>query len=293
MVREQDDKWSPLSRWWGQPTVPHRPHGTAVASSTSREDLQTLAPHPCGALTPSPSSLSDASAGRDWPPVDQFKQRAKAPSKLKRAALERDGQAGTWTTGSLLATDPRMARHGGEAQAEIRQRSGASAGVGTMRAEMPRVRSKAPYAAAPPDSGHARDGEETSTDYEMDEGIDKMDGVHSEEDEDDDERPLGSLLARQRSLRRSDRDDDDADAPPPAVRVRRGSEGYEVRPKVRAPPSTWAHELSDSEEEDGEVGWELDEQGDRRRTGARYNYYEPEAESSEELGSSDSDGSWE
>lgn len=74
--------------------------------------------------------------------------------------------------------------------------------------------------------------------------------------------------------------------PPPAVRLRRGSEGFEVRPVVVEPPS------GESEWEEGYVSeGELDEDGDRRPSGPRYRVYErePASASSDEFDSSESE----
>jgi hypothetical protein len=94
--------------------------------------------------------------------------------------------------------------------------------------------------------------------------------------------------------------------PDRSVRIRRGSEGYEIRPRRPSPPrpasrggyassaaglsdsSSW--ELAggaegvdyDSQEDDDEpeTEYEVDEEGDRRRVGARYKYYVREEDSS-------------
>lgn len=113
--------------------------------------------------------------------------------------------------------------------------------------------------------------------------------------EDDDNVPLGKLARggsldlrrRVQPLQLSDDED-----PQPAVRLRRGSEGYEVRP-VQA---GWAQtaSLADDEDTDGWVGGGftreglVDSDGDRIRSGPRYNQYEPEVDSEEWSGSEES-----
>lgn len=70
--------------------------------------------------------------------------------------------------------------------------------------------------------------------------------------------------------------------PPPAARVRRGSEGYEVRPMgyVVDPPDT--DQQADASWEDGYLGSDVDDEGNRSRHGPRYNIYEPASESGSE-----------
>ena len=78
--------------------------------------------------------------------------------------------------------------------------------------------------------------------------------------------------------------------PPAAVRLRRGSEGLEIRPVVRPEQSDqeWDH-LDDAYASEGD----LDADGDRMRAGPRYQTYErePPSESSGSGSNSDSGGS--
>ncbi|GAA5868652.1 hypothetical protein JCM8547_003769 [Rhodosporidiobolus lusitaniae] len=120
--------------------------------------------------------------------------------------------------------------------------------------------------------------------------------------------------------------DDDLD-PYRTVRIRRGSEGYEIRPRIahgagEAPPplerenrayvprvrtvgggeeggeSDGSWELAGGgdeeygEEEEEQEEWEIDEEGDRRRVGSRYKYYvrEEDSESDSEFELSGSEG---
>lgn len=89
-----------------------------------------------------------------------------------------------------------------------------------------------------------------------------------ESDADEEDIPLGEL-ARLRA------------DPSPAVRVRRGSEGYEVRPiGLGRPFEAVEEEYSDHSWEEGRISeGELDGEGDRMRRGPRYKRYE-RAESS-------------
>lgn len=68
------------------------------------------------------------------------------------------------------------------------------------------------------------------------------------------------------------------------VRVRRGSEGFEVRPANLGSSEGWE---GSSEEWERVSEGELDEDGDRRWVGERYKRYEAVASSSDE-GSTDS-----
>lgn len=71
------------------------------------------------------------------------------------------------------------------------------------------------------------------------------------------------------------------------MRVRRGSEGFEVRP-VRVGGSEGGSSEGWEQVEDGRVSeGDLDEEGDRRWVGERYKRYEAVASSSDE-GSTDS-----
>jgi hypothetical protein len=115
--------------------------------------------------------------------------------------------------------------------------------------------------------------------------------------------------ARARARAEAQQEEDDVD-PDRSVRIRRGSEGYEIRPRAPSPPregrsgnrvggeypsddSSW--ELaggeaeadgafdSQEDEEEPESEYEVDEEGDRRRVGARYKYYVREEDSESDL----------
>ncbi|GAA6019421.1 hypothetical protein JCM10207_001380 [Rhodosporidiobolus poonsookiae] len=160
--------------------------------------------------------------------------------------------------------------------------------------------------------------------------------------EDDDDVPLGTLAARQQRVclggapgaveedelndrlgpaeleqAVDDLDEGDEDLDPDrSVRIRRGSEGYEIRPRMGwgaagpAYPGEGVHgaeadEASasdddswerlerqpgyvedagrEAEEEEEESEWEVDDEGDRRRVGARYRYYVREEDSESDL----------
>ncbi|BGP14561.1 Palmitoyltransferase [Rhodosporidiobolus nylandii] len=158
------------------------------------------------------------------------------------------------------------------------------------------------------------------------------------DEESDDDVPLGSLSARQplvcpggahgaveedeaderasfavpQPAGERDTEEEDLD-PDRGVRIRRGSEGYEIRPRMpwagAAPPAqpvrpyrplrpeehgevqeqseddeSWGGVDSVGEEgEEGESEWEVDEDGDRRRVGQRYRYYVREEDSESDL----------
>ncbi|GAA5899320.1 hypothetical protein JCM8208_001615 [Rhodotorula glutinis] len=136
--------------------------------------------------------------------------------------------------------------------------------------------------------------------------------------EDEDDVPLGALASQRLRLGLAaagaaasaedlalDEQDEDEDLDPErAVRIRRGSEGFEVRPRVVAHGEDdgdgWEHvprqveryraeqEERQREDERGEASseFEVDEEGDRRRVGPRYRYYVREEDSE-----SDSDAS--
>lgn len=108
------------------------------------------------------------------------------------------------------------------------------------------------------------------------EGEESGETTSGESDADEEDIPL-SLLARHG--RRSD-------SPPAAVRVRRGSEGYEVRPVAfglggaAGVGARGASEEWEEWEDGGRVSeGELDEQGDRMRRGGKYKVYERESSS--------------
>lgn len=88
-------------------------------------------------------------------------------------------------------------------------------------------------------------------------------------------------------------EDDDVPLQQLAVRVRRGSEGYEVKPRMTYQPVPAEMEYEergdDAEWEAGRISeGELDDEGDRRRAGPRYRRYEPEPDSDSSADSLDS-----
>jgi len=125
-----------------------------------------------------------------------------------------------------------------------------------------------------------------------------------EEEDDEDDVPLGTLAARRRRESRVTDDDDEKGSeeeseededldPNRSVRIRRGSEGYEIRPRFVVPPPRpieFKEEQWDRVEgEEGDEGdpyaeemvseGELDEDGNRTRRGQRYKYYVREEDS--------------
>jgi hypothetical protein len=199
-----------------------------------------------------------------WPPEDPTRQRDTSRKQRARQAASRD--EAVFTSGSLL--NPIKAQAGGA----LRQRG-----------PQPRPSTVSPY-------------------------HDDYDEASGPEQQDDDDRPLGTLpLARTSSLgaRRGagalQLSHDDGE-PQPGIRVRRGSEGYEVRPLAQ--PTGWdMDEMEGEEDVYGDEGvWTggvtsvreglVDQDGDPIREGPRYNVYEPE-EGSEDEGWSGSEESWE
>lgn len=170
-------------------------------------------------------------------------------------------------------------------------------GAGSARLR-PTARRRAPYQD---DEGHSSRASESSASNERD------------DEDDEDDIPLHVLAARRTrealaaAGASADAGDVEADEaaeeeqgeedldPRRAVRIRRGSEGFEIRPRW----ATAAHAEEDAEveprrssaseggseswehvggaEEDTE--WEIDDEGDRRRVGPRYRYYVREEDS--------------
>ncbi|GAA5841627.1 hypothetical protein JCM5353_002753 [Sporobolomyces roseus] len=126
-----------------------------------------------------------------------------------------------------------------------------------------------------------------------------------EEEDDEDDVPLGTLAARRRRDSRGtdeeeeaseemSEEDEDLD-PNRSVRIRRGSEGYEIRPRFVVPPpqSSFGSEEEEWDQIEGEgegdegdpyaeemvSEGELDQDGNRTRQGQRYKYYVREEDS--------------
>ncbi|GAA5884559.1 hypothetical protein JCM6882_005299 [Rhodosporidiobolus microsporus] len=224
-----------------------------------------------------------------WPPRDEH-----VPLR-RRPAPPSPESAFTYGTGlnpSLHPAPPRTAGDGDESSA-LRQRR-----------RRPKAAARAPWMSGGEDSSAGEEAEE--------------------HDEDEDDVPLGTLAERQQRVciggtpgaveedeeEPEEEGDEDLD-PDRSVRIRRGSEGYEIRPRMSfapAPPQpprtslgspstvsdgSWelaggaSARFEGDEEEDGEEEelseWEVDEEGDRRRAGARYKYYVREEDSESDL----------
>ncbi|GAA5967190.1 hypothetical protein JCM11641_000472 [Rhodosporidiobolus odoratus] len=220
---------------------------------------------------------------------------------------------------SLLSSLPSQASAVPSSQPQVRQR---------------RPRPK-PAARAPWMSGSDSDHDHTAGDETQGSRVSSA----PSEEEDEDDVPLGTLAARQQrvclggtpgvaeedeldgrspqSLYRSRAEraaEEDLD-PDRSVRIRRGSEGYEIRPRMPwtggQPPARRARGEAEDASDDGsweriglvaalpradeggghgggdaeaeETEWEWDEDGDRRRAGARYKYYVREEDSESDL----------
>lgn len=216
--------------------------------------------------------MIDPIEGLTWPPEDPTRQRDQARKQRRRLPPDQ----AVFTSGSLLNPNPAASSN-----TRLRQRG-----------PLPRRSPVSPY----------HDDYAEQADHANDD---------DEQDDDPDDRPLGTLLARAASLgaRRGaaalQLSHEDGE-PEPGIRVRRGSEGYEVRPLAQA--TGWDREASGGEEEscgeeEEEEGWGggvrgvreglVDEDGDVVREGPRYRVYEPEGEGSESEGWSGSEESWE
>ncbi|GAA5938503.1 DHHC family palmitoyltransferase [Sporobolomyces koalae] len=210
-----------------------------------------------------------------WPPRDEFvKPRQKRPTKPT-------GSPFTYGTGlnPLLTGEPRSA------QTELRQRI-----QSTER---------------PPSSNSSATSSSRSSSPSVE--------LSDFEDRDEDDVPLGSLMKRRRRNQTESgtthldgdgdgdgdgdevsEDEEDID-PERAVRIRRGSEGYEIKPRFYQPQP--APSRIDDREEDWEAlereeelegdpyaeemvsEGELDQEGNRIRRGQRYKYYVREEDS--------------
>ncbi|BGP38603.1 Palmitoyltransferase [Rhodotorula kratochvilovae] len=234
-----------------------------------------------------------------WPPRDPLPSR-----RTQRRKPPPAGQEFTYGSGlnpDLLRGVP-SAREGG--------------GGAGLRARRPKRARRAPYEDA--DGGESID---TTTDSERSREDADEERPHSpppplelrplappDGDEDDDV-PLGALAsqrfrvglahagagasAEDLALDEEAEEEEEEDLDPArAVRIRRGSEGFEVRPRFEAAEGScgrgsasgdesWEHLSREGEVEgdEGESEWELDEEGDRRRVGARYRYYVREEDS--------------
>ncbi|KAK4704118.1 hypothetical protein P7C70_g2090, partial [Phenoliferia sp. Uapishka_3] len=206
----------------------------------------------------------------DWPPRDEFDQREREADRRDRATARSQLATKTpFTYGTGLNPDLLPS-----SSTALRQRH-----------RGPKKANVSPY---------HDDFEPASNTSDEDNLVEaETEFVEEEEGDEEDEVPLGKIAARRalthgRDVPRLDRLP--PTDPPPAVRLRRGSEGLEIRPVIaRLGESDQEWDRMDSESE-------LDEDGDRRRVGERYRYYERERGSGEsgESGSEDdedSDGS--
>ncbi|GAA5881369.1 hypothetical protein JCM16303_000150 [Sporobolomyces ruberrimus] len=237
-----------------------------------------------------------------WPPRDEFvKPKSRRPTKPT-------GSPFTYGTGlnPLLTGTAAVHSEGGEPiDSGLRRR---------RRGKGSRSSSRSSSASRSTSSSPSID---LSSDYES---KPRQEDAQEEEDEEDDI-PLGSLAARRTRTASStvrtpgqgageeeeftDEDEDDLD-PDRVVRIRRGSEGYEIRPRFFQPPpqppafdrpyvrrnweeegdSEWEQLEGAGHEEEGDPyaeemvsEGELDDEGNRVRRGARYKYYVREEDS--------------
>lgn len=200
----------------------------------------------------------DAEDQYSWPPRDSF-----APSKSYRSI-------------SSIRRDPAFTYSRDGLNPSLMPTSSAST---TLRNRRPHSFNTHPYDPDfSDDSSSSEEGEPPNQWHAKEEA----------NEESDDDVPLGRIAARRaqgnmnvpRLPRLLPTD------PPPAVRVRRGSEGVEIRPRM----TTIQREEGSEEENDSEV----DDEGNRITRGPRYSYYRREDEdtaSSEEYSTSDFESS--
>ncbi|KAL8286497.1 hypothetical protein RQP46_004514 [Phenoliferia psychrophenolica] len=213
----------------------------------------------------------DPDSQYSWPPRDEFDQREREADRRDRAAARSQlASAEPFTYGAGL--NPNLL----PSSSSIRQRN-----------RQPRRSNVSPYHddfVAPPSDSSDEDNIVDSAALAVFEGEDE-----------DDEIPLGKIAARRvrtlgRDLPRLERLP--PGEPPPAIRLRRGSEGFEVRPTIARPEQS-DQEWDRLEDAYASEDYHTDEDGDRVRTGPKYDYYERElssGSSSSDSGDSDSGG---
>ncbi|GAA5892632.1 hypothetical protein JCM5296_006180 [Sporobolomyces johnsonii] len=213
-----------------------------------------------------------------WPPRDEF-----APARRKPRQPRPAGSPFTYGSGlnpDLLRSIP--------SATQASPNEPAMSGASTLRQRHGYERPPRPSAASSDDDG-ASSSSFPSTSSSPSVMLSDYD------QEDDDDVPLGALAARRHPAPPAESDDEDLD-PARAVRIRHGSEGYEIRPRLpygSAAAAAASASLSDDgswerlerdppdpyiEDEVISEG-ELDEDGDRRRVGPRYRYYVREEDS--------------
>lgn len=291
--------------------------GEATARSASSRPEQHLQPSRVRALTPRTLllSLPDLKDQLSWPPRDPLPRQHRRRPRPPPPGAE-------FTYGSGLNPDLlRSLPSARGADVEI-EREG-------LRARRPRRARRAPYearAAGESDddarSGSSGSSAASSTDAA---GLRPLPlrplKLELGEEEDEDDVPLGALASQRlrvglaaagaaasaddvaldehdeyEDMSTGEDEDEDVD-PERAVRIRRGSEGFEVRPRVVAHSEDdgdgWEHvprqvERYRAEQDEQELErdrgnesseWEVDEEGDRRRVGPRYRYYVREEDS--------------
>lgn len=237
-----------------------RPARGVTATSASRCALLLTI------FSPPLSRDADPSAQYDWPPRDPYSSQERALSRAARQrARARLAASEPFTAGGgtlLNPSSPSLAQE----DSTLRQRR-----------SRPKRTNVSPYHDAfEPAAEDDGQGEGAGAYSEESMSSPSSRSGSGESDEDDEDVPLGQLVVRG-----------------VGVRVRRGSEGYEVRPMGVTPAAVDVAEeeeegYSDHSWEEGRISeGELDEQGDRRRVGARYKRYVRE-ESSDEESSADS-----
>ncbi|GAA6009425.1 hypothetical protein JCM11491_003552 [Sporobolomyces phaffii] len=239
-----------------------------------------------------------------WPPRDEFvKPRSRRSNQPPRPA----GSPFTYGTG----LNPALIRGGREAPT-----TETSVGDKATLRQRPHPRQRAP--ALSRTTSTSSDGSTSSSspsivlsDYDDDpQPIARVDqDDEGLDDRDPDDVPLGTLAARRRhdvstvaegGETESETDEEDLD-PHRAVRIRRGSEGYEIRPRffeASPPPPPPMRPGGDESSNEDDDEWEriegdpyerasegeLDDEGNRVRSGARYKYYVREEDSESDTG---------
>lgn len=178
--------------------------------------------------------LSGPAQQLEWPPRDEF-----APARRKPARRPPPGeQPFTYGSGLNPALLPSRPRSGDVDH-------GSRAALLNLPSEGLRRRSAAPETAA---AHEGREASDSGSSYDSTTTPGSSEGEGEDDDEDEDDVPLGQLAARKTrqaaakvgmgactediTLDEELEGEDDEDlAPGRGVRIRRGSEGYEIRPR--------------------------------------------------------------
>ncbi|GAA5905286.1 DHHC family palmitoyltransferase [Sporobolomyces salmoneus] len=230
-----------------------------------------------------------------WPPRDEFIK----PRKNRKALTHPAGSPFTYGSG----LNPALVGRRSDQDVPSTQEK-AKEGESTLRRRRRRSSRDSTHSSA--SGGSSSSPSVVLSDYDEELPPRRRSKEEEEDDQDSDEIPLESLARRNRpapigptgdiedveSETESDEDEEDLD-PNRAVRIRRGSEGYEIRARFFSPPDPPPSRPSSEEEWERVSGeeygdpyademvsdGELDEEGNRMRRGTRYKYYVREEDS--------------